>query len=306
MISYVSGDLFQSPAQTLVNTVNTVGVMGKGIALGFKRIYPEMFKEYQRHCEQGGIDIGSLYLYRTPHKYVLNFPTKKHWRNPSKPDYIEAGLRAFVRSYEKMKIRSIAFPPLGCGNGELDFEGTVRPIMEEHLRDIPIPVFIYAPLPKGEVPEHRRPQEIKEWLRSSPVDLPFGEVWADLSTSFREAVELGTLTGRGSFRVRHMAEEEILLVNASGRKTYVERDEVRDMWQQLREFGYLTTRGVPGERQRIASYVFPILASLPYVDSIRVGDDYEGFRFTPGIGLQLAPATGQVQTQRALELQASR
>ncbi|MGH7578417.1 MAG: macro domain-containing protein, partial [Longimicrobiales bacterium] len=115
MLTYVSGDLFRSPAQTLVNTVNTVGVMGKGVALTFKHSYPEMFKRYRALCEAGEYDIGKLFLWRTPHKWVLNLPTKKHWRNPSRPEYVEAGLNAFVRNFEKMRISSVAFPPLGCG-----------------------------------------------------------------------------------------------------------------------------------------------------------------------------------------------
>src|SRR5688500_3804660 len=96
MISYVYGNLFESPAQTLVNTVNTVGVMGQGIALQFKQIYPKMFRAYQQLCEAGEFDIGRLFLHRTPNKLIVNFPTKKHWRQPSKPEYIEAGLLRFA------------------------------------------------------------------------------------------------------------------------------------------------------------------------------------------------------------------
>ena len=83
MITYVVGDLFRSPARVLVNTVNTVGVMGKGIAKDFKFIYPEMFKQYQVLCEKNLFNIGQLWLYKTHHKWILNFPTKKHWRQPS-------------------------------------------------------------------------------------------------------------------------------------------------------------------------------------------------------------------------------
>src|SRR5258708_35436993 len=96
MITYVRGDLLRSPAKGLVNTVNTVGVMGKGIAKDFKTIFPEMFGEYQKVCEQRKLEVGKLFLWRGPHKWVLNFPTKKHWRNPSKPEFIEAGLKAVV------------------------------------------------------------------------------------------------------------------------------------------------------------------------------------------------------------------
>ncbi len=85
MITYVSGDLFKTPARVLVNTVNTVGVMGKGVAKEFKRLFPQMFQEYRGACENKKFDIGNLFLYKTPNKWVLNFPTKRHWRNPSRP-----------------------------------------------------------------------------------------------------------------------------------------------------------------------------------------------------------------------------
>ena len=109
MITYVIGDLFHSPAKVLVNTVNVVGVMGKGIAKDFKTIFPEMFQEYQALCEKKKIDTGKLHLWRGPHKWVLNFPTKTLWRYPSKPEYIESGLKTFVAGYARNSISSIAF-----------------------------------------------------------------------------------------------------------------------------------------------------------------------------------------------------
>ena len=122
MIVYVSGNIFESPAQVIVNTVNTVGVMGKGIAKEFKRIYPDMFDKYRELCENQELNIGQLWLYKTSNKLILNFPTKKHWRSPSRTEYIEEGLKKFQEIYTKWGIHSIAFPPLGCGNGELNFE----------------------------------------------------------------------------------------------------------------------------------------------------------------------------------------
>src|SRR6266446_2662268 len=109
MITYVIGDLFHSPAKVLVNTVNTEGVMGKGIAKDFKTIFPEMFQAYQTLCEKKKIDIGKLHLWRDENKWVLNFPTKKRWRYPSKPEYIEAGLKAFVAGYTRHSFSTIAF-----------------------------------------------------------------------------------------------------------------------------------------------------------------------------------------------------
>ncbi|HXV97424.1 MAG TPA: macro domain-containing protein, partial [Anaerolineae bacterium] len=143
MLTYLTINLFKSPAQTLVNTVNTVGVMGKGIAKTFKQLYPEMYQEYRRLCQEKKLTIGKLYIYRTPNKIVVNFPTKKHWRNPSRVEYIQIGLEEFVKVYDRYGISSVSFPQLGCGNGELDWEQQVKPVMEQYLKDLPIPVYIH-------------------------------------------------------------------------------------------------------------------------------------------------------------------
>jgi len=116
--------------------------MGKGIAKEFKKIYPEMFKEYQKLCEKKKLTVGKLWLYKTKNKWILNFPTKTTWRKPSKLEYIESGLKTFIKGYAKFGIISIAFPPLGCGNGELDWDKQVRPLMEKYLKSIPIDIFI--------------------------------------------------------------------------------------------------------------------------------------------------------------------
>lgn len=142
MIHYVSGNIFDSPAQTLVNPVNTVGVMGKGLALEFKKRYPKMFEEYKKQCHDGWLHVGDLMLWRAKDHFVLNFPTKKHWKDPSSLIYVEAGLLSFVNKYESYGISSIAFPKLGCGNGGLDWE-VVKPVMERYLQELPIDVYIY-------------------------------------------------------------------------------------------------------------------------------------------------------------------
>src|SRR4051812_30824012 len=201
MITYVIGDLFQSPAKVLVNTVNLVGVMGKGIAKDFKTIFPEMFHEYMRLCEQKKLEIGKLHLWRGSHKWVLNFPTKKHWRNPSKPEYLEAGLKSFANRYNEFSITSVGFPQLGCGNGELDWEKQVRPLMEKHLGALPIEVFIHLyrkdPYP---LPEHRDIQATKRWLRSEPESLAFSEVWDELCETIRDQPDYHSLETGTSFR----------------------------------------------------------------------------------------------------------
>lgn len=126
MITYGIGDLLKADTQALVNAVNCVGVMGKGIALQFKRTYPETFSAYQTACEQGEVKIGSMFVTRTGRdygpQYIINFPTKTHWRNPSRLAYIDAGLTDLLRTVQDLHITSIAIPALGAGNGGLSWD----------------------------------------------------------------------------------------------------------------------------------------------------------------------------------------
>lgn len=140
---YSTDSIFDSPAQTLVNPVNTVGVMGAGLAKEFARRYPAMVRPYAAACASGDLRPGTLWLWRTPEKWVLCFPTKQHWRNPARLELIEQGLLEFVRTYRARRIESAAFPQLGCGLGGLDWE-TVQPAMERHLRPLSIPVWVHV------------------------------------------------------------------------------------------------------------------------------------------------------------------
>lgn len=138
------GNIFESSCTTIVNTVNCVGVMGKGIALEFKKKYPEMFMEYVLKCNRGEVKPGIPYVYQYNGISILNFPTKDHWRSPSRLSYVVDGLDWFVENYKKFGIDSIAFPPLGCGNGGLTWN-SVGPIMYQKLIKLPINIEIYAP-----------------------------------------------------------------------------------------------------------------------------------------------------------------
>lgn len=163
MLLYVKQNIFESPAQVVVNAVNTVGVMGKGIAKQYKQLYPEMYKQYRYFCERDMLGIGKLWLYKDETKWLLSFPTKKHWRNPSKIEYIEAGLKKFVETYEEKGIHSISFPQLGTGNGGLDWESEVKPLVEKYLKPLPIPVFVHIVDEKSTFKEHEHIAETKEW-----------------------------------------------------------------------------------------------------------------------------------------------
>jgi len=139
------GDILKSKAQTLVNTVNCVGIMGKGIALEFKNRFPEMFNDYMKRCERNEIHVGHPYVYKSLlGPQIVNFPTKEHWKSVSKVKDIERGLDYLLAHYKEWGITSIAIPPLGCGNGQLDWK-VVGPLIYSQVKQMNIPVEIYAP-----------------------------------------------------------------------------------------------------------------------------------------------------------------
>lgn len=145
MIRVLIGDMFDSEAQTLVNTVNCVGIMGKGIALEFKKRYPDMFEDYAKRCKSGQVSLRTPYIYRSllP-PWILNFPTKGHWKAVSKLSDIIAGLDHLERNYKEWGIASIACPALGCSNGQLEWR-VVGPTLFQRLSRLDIPVDLYAP-----------------------------------------------------------------------------------------------------------------------------------------------------------------
>ena len=145
-ITVLIGDLFDSHAQTLTNTINTVGVMGKGIALQFKKRFPNMYKDYLHRCDQKSVKIGEPYLFKDSlfDKWVLNFPTKEHWRSSSRLDAIQKGLSYIQIHYKEWGIESLAVPPLGCGEGNLEWR-IVGPTLYHGLAELDIPIDLYAP-----------------------------------------------------------------------------------------------------------------------------------------------------------------
>ena len=223
MVKVVEGDILESKAQTLVNTVNCVGVMGKGVALAFKKHFPEMFKDYVQRCAAGEVRLGQPYLYRTlvaPH--VLNFPTKDHWRSVSRLEDIVRGLEYLEQHYREWGITSLAVPPLGCGQGQLEWR-VVGPTLYRHLGRLSIPVALYAPfgtpheelqpafLEKGVAAQEPPPSRIAPaWvalvmildrIEKEPYHWPVGRVIFQKIAYF--ATESGIRTGlvyeRGSF-----------------------------------------------------------------------------------------------------------
>lgn len=149
MIRYAQGNLLQADAEALVNTVNTVGRMGKGIALQFKQAFPDNFAAYARACKADEVRPGRMFITETGMtvnpRYIINFPTKRHWRNKSRLDDIDTGLAALIADVQRLGIRSVAVPPLGCGNGGLDWSAVHPRIVAAFERIPEVDVLLFAP-----------------------------------------------------------------------------------------------------------------------------------------------------------------
>ena len=297
MITYVKGDLFESPAHVLVNTVNTVGVMGKGIAKQFKKLYPEMFKQYQKLCEDNILTTGKLWLYKTSNKWILNFPTKTTWRKPSKLEYIENGLYSFSKNYSKMGITSIAFPPLGCGNGELDWESEVHPVMEKYLKNIPIDIFIYLYWQNDFVPEHKNIKEMKKWLLSEPESFSFIEVWEDLKDSIGNEIELKSLFKKNKFKAKIVDSdpEKRIDIFFNNKNFSVYYEDLYELWNQIKNYGFSLKKIMPSSLEHVDEQILKIFSLLPYCKVVNITMDYNK---KDNLGLQFFPKTQNLKSSQ--------
>jgi O-acetyl-ADP-ribose deacetylase (regulator of RNase III) len=165
MIEFVAGNILEANVQAVVNTVNTVGIMGKGIALQFKKAYPEMFAEYEEACKRGEVETGKMHIYDRGNlfnpRFLINFPTKRHWKGKSKLVDIKTGLKDLVTKVRNLGITSIAIPPLGCGHGGLNWKD-VKPLITEAFAALPeVRTLVYepagAPEPDKIIHRTRRP-----------------------------------------------------------------------------------------------------------------------------------------------------
>ncbi|PRD54695.1 type II toxin-antitoxin system antitoxin DNA ADP-ribosyl glycohydrolase DarG [Sphingobacterium gobiense] len=170
MIQFLQGDLLQADTQALVNTVNTVGVMGKGIALQFKNRFPKNYQIYKEACKRQELKIGQMLVVKDGdllnEKYIINFPTKEHWKSPSKIEYIEQGLSDLKEVIKQYSIKSIALPPLGCGNGGLDWN-IVKPMIVESLGNLDVLISVYEP--NAAIKNFLQAEEISQQKKLTPA-----------------------------------------------------------------------------------------------------------------------------------------
>jgi O-acetyl-ADP-ribose deacetylase (regulator of RNase III) len=270
MITYRQTNLFDSEAQTLVNTVNCVGVMGKGIAKEFKARDNEMFSAYREVCARKLLKPGMLWLWSRSSPWVLNFPTKNHWRGASKIEWVELGLQKFVSTYKDKGISSISFPKLGCGNGGLDWQD-VKPIMECYLSAVDIDVFIHDYDSSSGLPEHVLPEKEQQLPPSS-----FEEFFASIKKIARKIKdESSTSSDQHSYAIS-ISEIDQIIVEHDGKKSTVELDDLRGVWLSLQR-STLTKKEAEWFDSELRGSLLDILARLPYTRSLTVrrGDEKE-------------------------------
>lgn len=287
MIEYIEGDIFESPAQVIVNTVNTVGVMGKGLALSFKQRYPQMFEKYKIACEKHLLTTGKLMLFYEADHWLLLFPTKENWRNPSKLEYIEKGLMKFVNTYAEKNITSIAFPRLGCGNGELDWN-EVKPLMEYYLKKLPIDVYIYLGTNPDVVPEHKEQKKTVEWLKANAKDMSFNGVKDDLlylSSVFPYSFELSNQ----QYEMKYTDNKLQISIPQTEKVWELEENKLYTIWDNVRSHSVFSANEV-SEVERL---VFGLLYSTGYLSKIKLFNPKtekmeDGYQINAGLGRVLA------------------
>lgn len=283
MIEYIQGNIFDSPAQVIVNTVNTVGVMGKGLALSFKQRYPEMFKRYRTVCERKQLTVGKLMLFYEPDHWILLFPTKENWRNPSKMEYLEKGLIKFVNTYAEKNITSIAFPKLGCGNGELSWD-EVKPLMEKYLKPLPIDVYIYLGVIPDEEPEHKTPKSTLAWLRENAKDMSFNGVKDDIALA-TSVLPYMLKTPETTFDVT--LKNEILTFASSQHESKIEilEEQFYRIWDIIRRKSVFHIADTSIEEK----LVYELLFQFGYLTKIKLLDSktntmHDGYQINEGSG----------------------
>jgi O-acetyl-ADP-ribose deacetylase (regulator of RNase III) len=284
MLHFINTSILDADSQTVVNTVNTVGVMGKGLAKHFAELHPEMFKLYKKHCENGSLDVGKLWLWKSPDQWILNFPTKKHWRNPSKIEYIESGLIKFVEKYEEKGIREISFPRLGCGNGGLDWEN-VRPLMEHYLERLPITIYVHDYQADIGAPEHNSNFMPKLFLRSFNSFLKdLNQIISDNAGTFK------TIENQSIFHVSMETSGELTIYDFQKNSFHIPENDLFEAWQMLLHGPLIESRMI-GIAKEQSSYLLGILATMPYIRPLEIRQNNVN---TKTIGVELIEKMAQI------------
>lgn len=253
--------------------------MGKGIAKAFKQREPKMFTAYKSICDQKLLEPGKLWLWRGSEQWILNFPTKKHWRSPSRMEWVEAGLEKLANTYEAQGVTDVAFPKLGCGNGGLEWE-EVKPLMERYLSGLSIPVFIHDYTKDIGLPEHLELLAVE--VRKSVNDLSFHSFVSALKSITRLAPKL-RLDDEHEFEIRFS--NDVLGIQTREHDWSFEEDDLRGVWLSLQNG--LVTKEKAGWTAKGAAV--PLLTLMQLLPDIRAVQIHRHGRPEPEIAIELRP-----------------
>jgi hypothetical protein len=231
----------------------------------FKRLYPAMHEQYQQLCEHQRLQIGDLWLYKTPHKWILNFPTKAHWRDAVQLENIEQGLQKFAATYAEQGITSVSFPLLGSGLGGLDWEAEVHPLLEQYLQPLPIPVFIHIHEPDDRFATQPDDAALAAWLHGIPRIPEFSVVWANLLAMAWQEPDLKTLDDDQPFQVKLNADRRLLVMRRDQPVQEFSASLLADVWAMICAAGY----AMPGDFPGSAAHSSPLVSLLARLDYLR-------------------------------------
>jgi O-acetyl-ADP-ribose deacetylase (regulator of RNase III) len=263
ILTVLDGDIFTSPAQTLVNPVNTVGAMGAGLAQDFKRLMPSMFEAYRQACQADEFSPGQLLLYRTPHKWILNFPTRRHWRASVKLETIEQGLLKFAASFAEQGIVSASFPLLG--EEALGWE-QVWPLFVSILGHLPLMIYLH---PQAEQTTLSG-QALRRWLVTPPRVPPFVAWWRDLLRHLRrEPHLLAQDVAYQAVLPKEGQKPGLRLLSPSGEALYLSESALRELWAYVVQVGYVLPHALPLHLDAHGPLIVALLARSRLLRSLR-------------------------------------
>jgi O-acetyl-ADP-ribose deacetylase (regulator of RNase III) len=294
MITLVYGELFYSPARVLVNPVNVTGAMKAGLAADFRWFFPAMFEAYRERCQTDRFRIGQLMLYKTPHRWILNLPVKRHWRASATLETIEQGLTLFERVYADYGMTSVSFPLLGTEQDGLA-AAEVLSLMVACLDPLPIPVYVHQmPQTDDSTNASRNRRVLRHWLNGQPVRVSFARFQNDMLACVRERDRFHTLDDGHEFRVTATEASgrqrfSVKMSPRRGESVFLPETQLRDVWQHVRRSGYVLPQTLPSGLDAHAPFLVALLSELPYVQSVQLaapGSD-------PVTGLHLIPPVRQ-------------
>ena len=255
-----------------------------------------MFREYQSLCERGLLQVGKLHLYKTPNKWILNFPTKRHWRQPSQVAFIRCGTGE-VRADASSDMASLASLSRSLAAATVSWTGTYRcgPQWRSFLDPLPISVFVHlADLQDPFTPEHRNIAAIRKWLRSEPESLAFDEVWHELGEHLTEPQNFQTLNAPKCFSARLDREAMDIIISTSSTEYRITNEALIELWQLVRQSGFVSALNMPSGLSGVCDQLVTLLTRLPYVEPVTITDRYDSIGFHP-LGLRLQPRERAVQ-----------